>query len=102
VKRPARVQLDLNVPDFQQQLFDLEEDDYMAVRATFVELLRLTWNEVYRDKGLRWELIRSRVTETDDGLYSIRLNRKFRAVVRRVDNIVRFIALAPDHDSTDE
>lgn len=102
MRRPARVSLDLNVPEFQRQLFELTDEEYLSVRATFLKLLKLTWDEVYRDKGLRWELIHSRRADSGERLYSIRVNRRFRAVVRRADAVMRFLALAPDHDSAYE
>ncbi|MEN9772676.1 MAG: hypothetical protein RJA58_1319, partial [Pseudomonadota bacterium] len=55
----TKVVLDLNNPEFQRSWIELERDDAERVRSTFKKLIQLTWSEVYRDKGLRWEKIQS-------------------------------------------
>jgi hypothetical protein len=44
---------DLNNPVFQRTWFTLERDEKLTVLNTLEKLLKLEWNEVYRDKGLR-------------------------------------------------
>ena len=51
------VLLDLNNPFFQEGLFHLPKDDINRIFGTFRKLKPLTWAQVYRDKGLRWELV---------------------------------------------
>lgn len=53
----------------------------------------MTWNDAYADHGLKWEAVRSM-----PGRFTIRLSQKFRAVVAREGDFIRFMALHPDHD----
>ena len=45
------VKIDLNNPEFQRTWVELEADEAERVRATFKKILKLTWQELYRDKG---------------------------------------------------
>lgn len=95
----SRVRLDLNQPDLQRQLFGLEKADQRRILNSFRKLLDLTWEQVYRDKGLRWEAILSRQGPNGERLYSLRLGRGFHAVALRDGDWLRLISLHPDHDS---
>lgn len=90
----ARVLLDLNYPGFQAELLDLDPAELRKVFKTLKKLRTLTWQEVFRDKGLHWEELKSR-----PGKYTIRLSQKYRAVVIRQDTSMRLLTLHPDHDS---
>lgn len=89
----AKVLLDLNVPGFQSDLFDLDASEVKKILKTLKKLRGLTWNEVFQDGGLKWEEIRSL-----PGKYTIRLSQSHRAVVTREGEWMRFAALHPDHD----
>ncbi len=91
--------LDLNDPEFQADLFNLPRDQQVAVLKTLKKLSRLSWDEVYRDQGLKWELIVSRRTGQSDRLYSLRVNQGFRALAYRDGEFLRLLSLHPDHDS---
>lgn len=91
--------LDLNNPDFQADWFALEKEARLAMLNCCVKLVSLEWKEVYRDKGLRWELIQSRTGLNNERLYSIRVTQKIRAVVRRKGDYLQFLSLHADHDS---
>ena len=93
------VRLDLNNPVFQQQWFSLEKDDRLAVLNCWGKLATMDWNAVYRDKGLRWELIQSRTAPDNGRLFSIRITQKLRAVVKRTGDFLEFLTLHADHDS---
>jgi hypothetical protein len=93
------IRLDLNVAEFQSQWFALEKEDRDAVLQSCRKLSLLTWEQLYRDKGFRWELIRSRTANDGGKVYSIRITRKIRAVVRRNGEHLQFLTLHPDHDS---
>ena len=54
----------------------------------------MTWDEVYRDHGLKWEGVKGAT-----GLYSLRLSRSSRALATRDGNFLRFLAIRSDHDS---
>jgi hypothetical protein len=95
----SRVRLDLNQPDLQRQLCGLEKADQRRILNSLRKLLDLTWEQVYRDKGLRWEAILSRRGANGERLYSLRLGRGLRAVALRDGDWLRLISLHPDHDS---
>ena len=46
------VQIDLNSPEFQADVFTLEAEQLIALFATLHKITRMTWDQVYRDKGL--------------------------------------------------
>lgn len=72
----AKVLLDLNAPTFQSDFFDLDAAEVKKILKTLKKLRGLTWNEVFRDHGLKWEEVKS-----VPGKYSIRLSPSYRAIV---------------------
>ena len=90
----AGVRLDLNFPDFQAQLFDLDTGGLRQVVKTLRKVSRLGWQQVYTDRGLNWEELKS-----VKGRFTIRVTRQCRAVVMRDGEFMRFLALHFDHDS---
>ena len=93
------VLLDLNNPVFQDDLFGLGKGDAIRILETLKKVRSLTWTAVYNDKGLRWELVQSRTGSGGQRLYTIRISQKFRALVIREGQYMRFLSLHPDHDS---
>ncbi len=93
------IQIDLNNPRFQTDYFKLEKNEAFAMFKTFRKLAQLEWDDIYRDSGLHWEAIQSRTGDDGERIFSIRITQKFRAVVQREKNIMRFLELHPDHDS---
>lgn len=93
------IHLDLNSPIFQQTLFSLGQPEQLAVLRTLHKISRLTWEQVYRDKGLHWELIHSRKGPGNTKLYSLRITQKCRAIAYREQEWMRILSLHPDHDS---
>jgi hypothetical protein len=89
----GKVLLDLNYPEFQSELFDADVSELKKIFKTFKKLQAVTWNDVFRDNGLKWEEIKS-----VPGKYTIRLSQSYRAVVFREGNFMRFQALHQDHD----
>lgn len=94
-----KVLLDLNNPIFQEDLFALEKDEVIRIIGSFRKISKITWTEVYRDKGLRWELVQNRIGPEGQRLYTIRISQGFRALVYREYQFMRFLTLHPDHDS---
>jgi hypothetical protein len=88
-----KVRLDLNYPLFQSELFDLDVSEAKKIFKTLKKLKGMTWNEVFRDRGLKWEELKS-----VPGKYTIRLSQSYRAVATRTEEFMRFQALHPDHD----
>lgn len=93
------IRLDLNNCQFQSEWFRLEKDERNAILQSCVKLASLEWDELYRDRGFRWELIHSRRDPFGRKIYSIRITRKMRAVVQRSGDFLEFLTLHPDHDS---
>jgi hypothetical protein len=96
------VRLDLNNPEFQKEWFNLSKDEFNETGNTLRKLSSMDWNQVYHDKGLHWEKIHSVKTHKRREIYSIRLSKKFRAVVHRKDEFMIFVSLHPDHYSAYE
>jgi hypothetical protein len=95
------VRLDLNNLVFQDNLLALEKQERNAVLDTLNKLRKLTWNQVYRDPGLKWEKIISvKPPEGVDAIYSLRITRSRRATVFRQQDFLRLLTISPDHDST--
>jgi hypothetical protein len=96
----AQIVLDLNNPLFQDDWFALDRQEALAVVATLRKIRQLDWDQLYRDKGLRWEAILSRRGPNGQRLYSLRITKRARAVAYRDGNALRLLALHADHDST--
>jgi len=97
----ALVKLDLNNPTFQDNLLALEKLERNAVLDTLNKLRKLTWHQVYRDAGLKWEKIVSVKPPVGiDAIYSLRITRSRRATAFRQQDFLRLLTISPDHDST--
>ncbi|MEG3438134.1 hypothetical protein V0288_13480 [Pannus brasiliensis CCIBt3594] len=95
----SKILLDLNNPIFQRDLFDLSKDEALSALKTFQKISRITWEELYRDRGLKWEKINSKQGQKGENLYSFRITRKCRAIAVREGDYLRILSLHPDHDS---
>ena len=97
----ASVRLDLNNPVFQAQLFGLQKPERNAAIDTLRTIRLLTWDRLYRDKGLKWEQIISVKPPTGiDAIYSLRITQSRRCTAYRDGDFMRLLTVAPDHDST--
>ncbi len=95
------VRLDLNNPVFQENLLTLQKPERHAALDTLNKLRQMTWNQVYRDGGLKWEKIISVKPPKDiDAIYSLRITNSRRATAYRDGEFIRLLTIAPDHDST--
>jgi hypothetical protein len=79
----------------------LESDEAERVRSTFKKILKLTWPELYKDKGLHWEKIQS-ITglQGHESLYSFRLTKSARGIGFRQGNHLCVLLVSADHDAT--
>jgi len=94
------VRLDLNNPVFQENLFGLPKPDRHSAVETLNKLRRMTWEQVYRDQGLKWEKIASVKPPAGIGaVYSLRITQSRRATAYRDGEFIRFLTIAPDHDA---
>ena len=97
----ARVILDLNNQTFQENLFSLQNAERHAALDTLSKILQLTWQQVHRGKGLKWEKIFSvRAPQAIDAIYSLRITQSRRATAFRDGPYMRMLTVAADHDST--
>lgn len=97
----ALVRLDLNNPGFQEHLFQLQKPDRHAALDTLKKIRQLTWTQLYRDNGLKWEKIVSvKPPSGVDAIYSLRITQSRRCTAFRDGDYMRFLTIAPDHDST--
>jgi hypothetical protein len=101
-KPESTIRLDLNNPVFQEQLLTLQKPERHAALDTLNKIRQLTWNQLYRDPGLKWEKITSvRPPVGIDAVYSLRISRSRRATAHRDGEFMRLLTIAPDHDATD-
>jgi hypothetical protein len=95
------VRLDLNNPVFQEHLLSLQKPERNAAIDTLRKIRLLTWAQLYRDNGLKWEKIVSvKPPQGVDAIYSLRITQSRRCTALRDGDFMRFLTVAPDHDST--
>jgi len=101
IDQDGLVRLDLNNPVFQENLLTLQKSERHAALDTLNKLRQMTWNQVYRDGGLKWEKIISVKPPTGiDAIYSLRITNARRATAYRDGEFICLLTIAPDHDST--
>lgn len=97
----TRIRLDLNNPVFQENLLTLQKPERHAALDTLNKIRQLTWNQVYRAPGLKWEKITSFGPPAGvDAIYSLRITQARRATAYRDGDFMRLLTIAPDHDAT--
>lgn len=95
------VRLDLNNPVFQEHLFGLQKPERIAAMDTLRKIRQLSWGQLYRDTGLKWEKIVSvKPPPGVDAIYSLRITQARRCTAYRDGDYMRCLTIAPDHDST--
>ena len=68
---------------------------------TLRKIRLLSWDQLYRDKGLKWEKIISvKPPQGIDAIYSLRITLSRRCTAYRDGDFMRLLTVAPDHDST--
>jgi hypothetical protein len=90
--------VDMNNPQFQADLFKLEKKEQMALLSTLKKIHKMTWEEVYSNRGLKWEIILSK-QYNGKRIYSFRFSQKYRGLALREDDYIRLLTLHVDHDS---
>ncbi len=58
-QKARNVRLDLNAETFQKTWLELDKSERDRVTETLRKLRQLTWDQVYRDPGLKWEKVSS-------------------------------------------
>lgn len=93
------MRLDLNSPEFQDVLFALEANELRQVVAALRRLRAITWEDLYRHTGFRWEVIEHLKAPNGAKVHSLRLSLRIRAIGYRDGDFLRLTSLHPDHDS---
>jgi len=79
----------------------LQKSERHAALDAFNKIRQMSWNQLVRDQGLKWEKITSiKPPQGMDAVYSLRINRSRRATAHRDGDFMRLLTIAPDHDST--
>jgi hypothetical protein len=95
------IRLDLNNPVFQEHLFGLQKPERNAAVDTLRKIHLLSWGQLYRDSGLKWEKIVSvKPPPGVDAICSLRITQSRRCTAYRDGDFMRLLTIAPDHDST--
>ncbi len=96
----SNIAIDMNDIGFQQDLFGLEKQEVTALIKTLRKISQLTWDQLYKDNGLKWEEITPRNTRLNEKVYTFRFSQKYRATAYRAENNkLQLMSLHTDHDS---
>ena len=99
-EQARKLQLDLNNEVFQENWLTLDKSERNRVTDTLRKLRQLTWDQLYRDQGLKWEKVVSvKPPKGIDVVYTLRITQSRRATAYRDGNFLRFLTIAPDHDT---
>lgn len=99
-EQARKLQLDLNNEVFQDNWLTLDKSERNRVTDTLRKLRQLTWDQFYRDQGLKWEKVVSvKPPKGVDAVYALRITQSRRASAYRDGNFLRFLTIAPDHDA---
>ena len=99
-QQARKVRLDLNGEIFQKTWLQLDKSERDRVTDTLKKFLQLTWDQVYRDAGLKWEKVSSiKPPQGIDAIYTLRITRSRRATAYRQGDFLRFLTIEPDHDA---
>ena len=99
-QKAKNVQLDLNHETFQKNWLELDKSERDRITDTLRKLRQLSWDQMYRDQGLKWEKVSSiKSPQGIDAIYTLRITRSRRATAYRQGNFLRFLTIEPDHDA---
>ena len=99
-QKARNVRLDLNAETFQKTWLQLDKSERDRVTDTLQKVRQLTWDQFYRDQGLKWEKVSSvKPPQGIDAIYTLRITRARRATAYRQGDFVRFLTIEPDRDA---
>ncbi len=99
-EQAKKLLLDFNSEVFQENWLTLDKSERGRVTDTLRKLRQLTWDQLYRDQGLKWEKVVSvKPPKGIDAFYTLRIPQSRRASAYRDGNVLRFLTIAPDHDA---
>ncbi len=94
------IEIDLDSTNFQSKWNKLDYEDQKKAVNTFSKITQLTWSQLYKDSGLKWEKIISAKPPTGiDTLYSFRITKSIRGLGYRDKNILRILIIHTEHDA---
>lgn len=97
----GRIVIDINDEGFLDDLLNLPKHDRHSALETLKKLRLLTWDQVYRDQGLKWEkILRAAPPAGVAATYSLRITQSRRATAYRDGDFLRFLSIPEDHDAT--
>ena len=96
------VQIDLNLPQFQDDLFSLPVEEATRLLAALRKIRHLTWEQLYNDRGLRWEAVKSKTGPRGERVYSFRATKRIRVLAAREGEWLHLVSIHSDHDSAYE
>ncbi|MDR2008246.1 MAG: hypothetical protein LBQ34_04665 [Alphaproteobacteria bacterium] len=94
----TKILLDMNGKEFQNSLFKLEKQEQRALLNTLRKINKLNWEDLYQDKGIKWEIITSQKTIKGRDIYSFRFSQKYRGIAYRDGDYLVLIDLFVNHD----
>src|SRR6266700_490726 len=96
-QQARKVRLDLNGEIFQKTWLQLDKSERDRVTDTLRKLMQRTWDQRYRDPGLKWEKVSSiKPPQGIDAIFTLRITRARRATAYRQGASVRFLTTEPD------
>src|SRR5258706_4651768 len=99
-QQARRVRLDLNGEIFQKTWLQLDKSERDRVTDTLRKLMQLTWDQLYRDQGLKREKVSSvKPPQGIDAIYNLRSTRARRATAYRQGAFLRYLTIERDHDA---
>src|SRR5258707_14724836 len=99
-QKARNVPLDLNAETFHKTWLGVDKSERERVTDTLRKLRQLTWDQVYRDPGLKWEKVSSvKPPQGIGAIYTLRITRARRATVYRHGAFLRFLTIEPDPDA---
>ena len=87
----------MNLSSFQKQLFNLEKYEQRALLNTLKKISCLNWKDIYRDKGIKWELVTAETLD-QTAIYSFRFSKKYRGTAYRDGDYFVLLDLFTDHN----
>src|SRR3970040_2354436 len=99
-EQERKLQLDLDNEVFQENWLTLDKSERSRVTDTLRKLRQLTWNQLYRDQGLKWEKgVSVKSSKVIVAVFQLSIPQSGRASAYRDGNLLRFLTIAPDHDA---
>jgi hypothetical protein len=92
------VELDLNSPAFQDELFALEKPEMIALMKTVEKIAQLEWMHLHHDTKPNWQVTAVQTDVDRERICTLRVTPKRRATVQRRGDRIVFLELHTDHD----